>query len=49
MNIETMIKNDCPPAFFETFSPTDWLWPELRKFEQTVDHILSDDMTSDHV
>ena len=44
MNLETMLRNYGPATWFLTWSPTEWLWPELKDFILKCNPNLSGDM-----
>ena len=43
--LQTMIDHYGPPAWFLTFSPNEWLWPDLKKFLLQVDKNFHSNMT----
>ena len=44
-NLETMIRNYGPATWFLTFSPTEWLWPDLKAFLLEVNPNLDSSKT----
>ena len=44
-NVETMLRNYGPATWFLTFSPTEWMWPRLKRYLLDCNPNLSESMT----